>query len=100
MGTLMEYKTHRTTKLGDGNTIVIMNVYEGDITTEKEVTGSKNTLADVTRFRRDGGPKTYEMVFHDTKTEQEITDTKKEKLNEDKTRTPVDEQKIVAEAKP
>ena len=89
---LTDYKIPRKTHHEDGSWTVILNIYEGEITTEEEE--ENLVVGPVTRYRRTSllRKKTLKLGAI---SEAEVERLCKIELATDETRTPIAEQEIV-----
>ena len=92
MATKCDYKIVRKTVNGN-KTIITARMYEGDVTTEKEMNPETMKLVDVTRYRRTKMLKEVEYIEPTKQTDEETRTYLNDKLKiEVPTKIPIDEQ--------
>ena len=89
------YKIKQERERPDGDFDVTLDVYEGDYTTEEELDDYGN-LSNVYRFRRTGKVKRVRMIRSKVATKAEAKALYDGEQDKDKTRTPIDGQKVGA----
>ena len=93
---LTDYKIKRIVRKPNGDAEIVMVVYEGDITTEKELDLATDKLVDITRYRRTATLREYLKTVSGQPTDDKLREHCDVELNTDGTRTSIDGQKRTA----
>ena len=96
MASLTDYKFVYIKRLGDGSTEALVRFYEGDITTEDEPDPDTGKMVPVARYRRSLMLREEIFRYRTTKTDDEVRGEMDTELAKDITRTPIDEQRVIA----